>query len=180
MRKVLAMLIVGGLVAGLVSAGFAAEAAKPKVKIYKEWDFTKSGVVDEWAEVMKNNLEAQDSAKSLKLETTGPDPYIFFPEAGFAAEEFPFIVIKMKGSKASAEMTHQIYFATEDMPDLGEDKVVIVKIKKDQALFNIDMKKCKNWTGNLTVLRLEPFSGVEEVGNITEIESIKIASGPIE
>jgi len=36
MRKVLAMLIVGGLVAGLVSAGFAAEAAKPKVKIYKE------------------------------------------------------------------------------------------------------------------------------------------------
>jgi len=58
--------------------------------------------------------------------------------------------------------------------------VVIVKIKKDQALFNIDMKKCKNWTGNLTVLRLDPFSGVEEVGNITEIESIKIASGPIE
>ena len=173
-------LLVIGMITGLAVSGLAADAAKPKVKIYKEWDFTKAGTVDEWAEVMKNSLEAQDSAKSLKLETTGPDPYIFFPEAGFSAEEYPFIVIKMKGSKYTADTNHQIYFGTEDAPDLGEDKVIQVKVKKDQTLFNIDMKKCKTWAGTVTTLRLDPFSGTEEVGNITEIESIKIASGPIE
>jgi len=182
MRKIVVWILAGSIVAGMSVFGVCVEEkAKPKIKVYKEWDFTKSGEADEWQEVPKNNLEIIDTDKCLKMEALGMDPFIFFPEsaAGFSAEEYPFIIVKARATQTT-NATHQIYFGTEDNPNLGEDKVVIMRLKKGQEITNIDMRKCKNWKGTITTLRLDPFNGPEESGCVMEIEFIKIASGPME
>lgn len=140
-----------------------------------EWTFSDPKAVTEWVDRPNHNIEIKESAGTLKMEPFGNDPFIYFPDLEFKAEDFPYIIIKMKATKTK-ESGHQIFFVTEASSDWEEAKSIrSVAIDDDKFyIYTFDMGKCGAWKGKITGLRLDPFNGKDEIGCIIEIEYIKL------
>ncbi len=125
-----------------------------------------------WTGTMKNALNEPDfTGDGMKLTPTGPDPSIYSPPASADADQYRYLIIKMKTKRGSS---NEIYFITSTSPALGEDKCVRSPVKADNKFhtYSIDMKTCEKWEGEVTGFRFDFANGPGEMDNEVEVEFI--------
>ncbi len=118
-------------------------------------------------------ITADEGAKDVKFTPNN---------VSFKADEYIGIAIKMKATGVDEEKDYfDIYFATEDDPNLSESKKINVKYEKTEMeadgyltfLFDFATKQPASWTGKITQLRLDPSSqaGTYEIAEIILVKA---------
>ena len=140
------------------------------------WDFSDSTTVTEWYGTPRNGMISIDSDESLIFKCISADPYVQAPVSSFECDDFPYVLVKMKGNNF-INAKHQIYFSTQSNPSISQDKMIEISAIQDDKfhIYCFDMSSNSNWNGTIKQLRLDPFNGPNELNNSCEIEWIKVA-----
>jgi len=156
-----------GLFCGLAQ-GAKEEAG---VEVLYNWDFKKGG--GEWSDRPVHNIAAPEISEGvMKIECTGYDPYIFFPDVQIDALKFTTLIIKMKMDRGAGDA---IFFITDEDRNWDENKKVPAPFAGDDQWheYKIDMTQCKFWKGTVVGMRLDPPN---EGNPVCKIAYIKITS----
>ena len=112
----------------------------------------------------QNSLESgyDHARKAYRLKALGGDPYVcanFSDLAPAKAEEYPYIVMKIK-SDAPSDSTFALYYSAGENYGASEERVTRFKVESGMGKWQyavIDMRCANGWSGNINSIRLDPF-----------------------
>lgn len=98
------------------------------------------------------------SGGTLQFQVTGSDPYVVSPAISVDATGNPYLVIRMSESFCE---NNQVYWSTEDEPQMDENKKVVFESGKpnDFHLYVLDMSGNEYWQSTITRFRIDPGYG---------------------
>jgi hypothetical protein len=134
-----------------------------------EWKFDRNGDTEGW--VLANMLEGETIDGSLRLNSTGNDPYLV-SSAGLSIDtmQSSFITLRMK-SDAGGDA--DLFFSTDQQPGWNGQRSVNFQVEGDGQWheYRLIMKDNPGWKGIVTQLRLDPISREGHV----EIDKIRVS-----
>ena len=133
-----------------------------------EWDFTKSG--SSWRII--NAAKKEFTSDGLVLETQ-KNCWLFSPQAGFKAAEFPIMEVEIK----SAQNTNAYFYFRNPDNKFAADKGLRIKLpaSSDFQTLRLDCRMSPNWKGVIEQFRFDPGTAV---GNKVIIRAIRFVPAP--
>jgi hypothetical protein len=135
--------------------------------ILRRWDFDSGGG---WRAAHNvKSLRTGDGV--LRLTTSGYDAYFQVGGLNLPIQRAPLLRVRMRSDKAGET---QVYFSTDVSPDPAGHSFQKFKVEGDNKwrTYEVDMRDVKGWSGNLTMLRLDPVNPA--VGAKVEIDFVQL------
>ena len=111
-----------------------------------------------------------------RAKPTYPDP-MMMRDVNFPAGSYQVAIIGVKNNGKLQGDSGSLYFSTAENPGLSEEKVVRAEYKVpkgtnpgDTVELILDLTRCANYKGNVTMLRFDPLGGMVDF----EIDYIKL------
>ena len=111
---------------------------------------------------------------ALKIEVTGPDPFINIPmKKAWYFDGDDFCIVKMD-YKTDFEGEGSFYYTTKDVPsmELCSLQIDIEATGNEYKTFECDMQESSNWTGQIRNFRLDP-AAAGEAGQVFYLKNIR-------
>ena len=181
------VVMLASIIAAGAATGFSAQPIKlqPRTVLSEDpvarWAF--DGGAPGWRAANHCQLDGRDGL--LVIESTGNDPYLYFPPLGFESEGPMLLRLSMR---SDGQRRGQVFWATDKSPDWGEEKSQTFKMNNDGQWH--EYTAAIEADGNLRHIRLDPGTkpGRIEVRSAglyrrvmhpLEIEQVKVAPGSI-
>jgi len=137
------------------------------------FEFNDEGEIDDWGH--PNSLTPpRGHAGVMTMTFTGDDPSISRGNLRLAPGSVTRIRVRMK--LPSCNVTGQLFWATTDEPNFGDDKHVDFSVQPDGAFheYEIPVGKHPKWRGKtVTLIRLDPTTGGAAPGSQVEIDYLR-------
>ena len=156
--------------------------ADKDAKTVKVWDFSDASTYDKW-NYYTNAHDKKHSNGRLYGTSDGIDPQIILDgNADFSADDVDFIRVSALAKSGEGKVMRrgfQIFYATEDSPNLSGNKMLSESYEQERPDGLYDMYfSCADqgfWRGNITIMRIDPLSGAGswEIESVALIKSSK-------
>ncbi len=135
----------------------------PDLKSFTLIDFTKPEVV---GSLTSNDckLSYDEVEGALKVEVTGPDPYVNIPmKKAWYFDGDTFCIVKMD-YKTDYEGEGTFYYTTKEVPsmEICSLQIDIEATEGAYKTFEMDMQESSYWTGEIRNFRIDPAAQGEE------------------
>ena len=138
------------------------------------WYFDTDGDLEGWYYPEECVGEVSDGV--YRAKPTYPDP-MMMRDVNFPAGSYQVAIIGVKNNGKLQGDSGSLYFSTAENPGLSEEKVVRAEYKVpkgtnpgDTVELILDLTRCANYKGNVTMLRFDPLGGMVDF----EIDYIKL------
>ena len=164
------VVIIASVLAAIISPAFSAEPIKlqPRAVLSEDpvatWAF--DGGVPGWRAQNQCQLAGQDGL--LVVESTGNDPYLYFPPLGFKSAGPMLLRLSMR---SDVQRRGQVFWVTEKSPNWGEEKSQSFKMNNDGQWH--EYTAAIEADSNLRHIRLDPGT---KPGRI-EVRSVSLCRG---
>ena len=144
----------------------------PDLKSFTLIDFTNpENVVNLTGNDCKLSFDEAEAA--LKIEVTGPDPFVNIPmKKAWYFEGDDFCIVKME-YKTDFEGEGSFYYTTKDVPSMALCSLMIdiEATEGEYKILEYDMQESSNWTGQIRNFRFDPAAAGEE-GQVFYVKNI--------
>ncbi len=144
----------------------------PDLKSFTLIDFTNpENVVNLTGNDCKLSFDEAEAA--LKIEVTGPDPFVNIPmKKAWYFDGDDFCIVKME-YKTDFEGEGSFYYTTKEVPsmELCSLMIDIEATEGEYKILEYDMQESSNWTGQIRNFRFDPAAEGEE-GQVFYVKNI--------